>query len=144
MPTACLDALAHLASQANFKAGTLLFREGEPANRFYLLETGTISVQTHSAGRPLTVQTIDPGEVLGWSWLFPPFFWHFDARADGDTSAIMFDAPALRLACERDPALGYEVMKRMAEVVAQRLQSTRQKLVMSAKPETLQEMRVGG
>jgi len=128
-----LGILGKAGTPMRFAAGDRLFREGEAANRLYLINTGTVTLQTHSAGHPVQISTIGPGQVMGWSWLFPPFFWHFDALANEAIDAIVFDAAHLRKDCEEDKALGYELMKRLAEIVVDRLQATRLKLVQSVK-----------
>jgi CRP-like cAMP-binding protein len=124
-----LTTLAGMASYVHYAADEVVFREGDPASRCFLIETGEVAVQTHVAGKSVTVYSVPVGEPLGWSWLFPPYRCHYDARATHATSAVFFDATILREQCERDPALGYELMKRMAGVIADRLQATRQKLV---------------
>jgi CRP/FNR family cyclic AMP-dependent transcriptional regulator len=125
-----LRLLADSAMRMHYKAGELVFREGDPANRFYLIEQGRISLESPRKDEaPVTVQVIGPGEVLGWSWLFPPYYWHFDARALEPTTAIFFYGTRLREQCEQDHAFGFEMMKRMAQVVIQRLQTTRQQLL---------------
>ena len=122
--------LAACAMPARFKEGELIFREGDPANRFYLLEAGKVSLESQAKDEAsVTIQTIGVGEVLGWSWLFPPYYWHFDARALEPVKAIFFYGTWLREYCEQDHDLGYELMKRMAEVVIRRLQATRQQLL---------------
>jgi CRP/FNR family transcriptional regulator, cyclic AMP receptor protein len=78
---------------------------------------------------PITVETIGPGEILGWSWLFPPYRWHFDGRAVEGTRAIAFDAKCLRLKCEEDHDLGYELVKQFAHVMMERLQATRLRML---------------
>lgn len=125
-----LKVLAACAMPAQFKEGELIFREGEPANRFYLLEAGKVSLESHAQDEPsVTIQTIGVGDTLGWSWLFPPYYWHFDARALEPVKAIFFYGTWLREYCEQDHDLGYELMKRMAEVVIRRLQATRQQVL---------------
>jgi CRP/FNR family transcriptional regulator, cyclic AMP receptor protein len=120
-----LNILAECSMEASFKAGETIFREGDPANRFYLLKNGCVSLETSNGA---VVQTIGAGDVLGWSWLFPPYFWSFDARAVEPTEAIFIYGSRLRELCEADHNLGYEIMKRTAVVVIQRLMSTRQQL----------------
>jgi CRP/FNR family transcriptional regulator, cyclic AMP receptor protein len=120
-----LNTLAECAMQTSFKAGETIFRQGDPANRFYLLKNGRVSLETSNGA---VVQTIGAGDVLGWSWLFPPYFWSFDARAVEPTEAIFIYGSRLRELCEADHDLGYEIMKRTATVVIQRLMSTRQQL----------------
>jgi hypothetical protein len=77
----------------------------------------------------ITIETVGDGELLGWSWLIPPFQWHFDARALNLTRAIALDARCLRGKCDADPALGYELLKRFSQVMEQRLEATRLQLL---------------
>jgi CRP-like cAMP-binding protein len=124
------DVLARNAMRVRFEAGETIFREGDPANRFYLVEKGKVSLETHVKDGPgVHVQTVETGEVLGWSWLFPPYYWQFDARAVEPTTAIFFYGTRLREQCEQDQELGYELLKRMASIVINRLQATRKKLI---------------
>jgi cAMP-binding proteins - catabolite gene activator and regulatory subunit of cAMP-dependent protein kinases len=109
---------------------SLVFREGDPANRFYLVLSGKIALESFVKDKGNTlIQTIGPGDVLGWSWLFPPYFWHFNARALEHTEAIFIYATPLREECEADHELGYQLIKRMAEVMMNRLQATRKQLL---------------
>jgi CRP-like cAMP-binding protein len=118
------------ATNVRFKAGALLFREGEEANQFYLIRHGKVALQVCSPqSGPLTIETIAAGEVLGWSWLFPPYRWHFDAQALELVRAIAFDGQCLRARCEEDHDLGYDLMQRFAQVMVQRLQATRLQLL---------------
>jgi CRP-like cAMP-binding protein len=127
-----LQTLADNAMQSQFKDGELIFREGDPANRFYLIQSGRVAVESSlKDGHAVRLQTLGAGEVLGWSWLFPPYYWHFDARALAPISAIFFYGTRLREECEKDHDLGYELMKRVAGVVVQRLQATRRQLLQS-------------
>jgi CRP/FNR family cyclic AMP-dependent transcriptional regulator len=128
-----LEVLAGSAMPAEFKAGELILSEGAPANRFYLLLSGEVALESPSQQReeerePVLIETIGAGSVLGWSWLFPPYFWHFDARAVEPVKAIFFYGTRLREQCENDHELGYELMKRTAGVVIERLQATRRRL----------------
>ncbi len=116
-----------------FKAGELIFREGDPANRFYLVIGGKVAVESHVRdSAAMTILTSGEIEVLGWSWLFPPYYWHFGARAVEDTEAVFFYGTPLREECEADHDLGYALMKRLAEVMLIRLQATRRRLVETA------------
>ena len=118
------------ASNVRFKAGSWLFREGEAANQFYLIRHGKVALQVFVPQRgPMTIETIEAGEVLGWSWLFPPYRWHFDAQAVELVRAIAFDGQCLRGKCEEDHDLGYDLMQRFAQVMMQRLQATRLQLL---------------
>lgn len=125
-----LDLLAENSMLAEFKAGGRVLDEGGIANRFYLILAGQVELESPLPdGGAIRIQTIGAGDVLGWSWLFPPYYWQFDARAVTPTKAIFFYGTRLRELCEEDHDLGYELMKRVSEVVIQRLQATRDELV---------------
>ncbi len=125
-----LELLAGCASNVRFNAGEFIFREGGEANQFYLIRHGKVALEVFVPERgPVTIQTIDAGDVLGWSWLFPPYRWHFDARAVELTRAIAFDGQCLRTKCDEDHDLGYELMKRFARIITERLQATRLQLL---------------
>jgi CRP-like cAMP-binding protein len=113
-----------------FDAGSTIAREGEPADRFYVLRAGRVAVGIHVPQREqLVVATLGPGEVLGWSWLFPPHRWHFDVIALQETHAIGLDGACLRQKCDDDPVLGYALVKRFSQIMVQRLEATRLQLV---------------
>jgi CRP/FNR family cyclic AMP-dependent transcriptional regulator len=113
-----------------FDAGEFIFREGTPTDRFYVLREGKVAVEVAAAGRgALTIETLDAGEVLGWSWLFPPYVAHFDARAVTRVRALSLDGACLRRKCESDVALGYDLIRRFAGVLIQRLEATRIQLM---------------
>jgi CRP/FNR family transcriptional regulator, cyclic AMP receptor protein len=121
-----LRLLSQNAMHVKYQPGETIFREGDPANRFYLIESGSVLLESQPHGAdPIPVQTIGPGNVLGWSWLFPPYVWHFSARALQPTTAIFLFGTRLRQDCEENPAFGYELMSRIAGVVIDRLQETR-------------------
>ena len=125
-----LQVVVGCASNVRFNAETFIFREGEEAKQFYLIRQGRVGLEIYVPERgPVTIQTISAGDVLGWSWLFPPYRWHFDARALELTRAIAFDGECLRTKCEEDHDLGYELMKRFAHIIMQRLQATRIQLL---------------
>lgn len=125
-----LRTLAGCATERTFGPGEFILREGEHAATFYLLLQGNVAVETFVPGRgPITIQTLHAGDVLGWSWLFPPYRWHFDARALTPVTALEFNGACLRQQCDDDPALGYDVMKRVAQTIIQRLQATRLQLM---------------
>jgi CRP/FNR family cyclic AMP-dependent transcriptional regulator len=118
------------ASNVRFDAGEFAFHEGEEANQFYLIREGNVALEIFAPGRgPITIQTIREGGVLGWSWLIPPYTWRFDARATELTLAIALDGKCLRTKCDKDPNLGYELMKRVAHIMEQSLQATRLQLL---------------
>lgn len=119
-----LTLLVGCAKNERVAAGTFLFREGEEAVAFYIVRGGQISVEIHSPGRgPVTVQTVAENEPLGWSWLFPPYTWHFDARATDDTRLVSFDGRCLRTKCDQDPVFGLELMKRFSRIMTQRIEA---------------------
>jgi len=122
--------LADCAMQTHFSTGQVIFREGETANRFYLIENGKVALESSGGGdEPVTIDLIGSGDLLGWSWLFPPYVWHFSARAIEPTTALFFYGTVLREYCEKDPSLGFELFRRMSEVMTRRLQSARAKLL---------------
>jgi CRP-like cAMP-binding protein len=122
--------LADCAMPVTFEADQYIFREGDPANRFYLILEGKVALESYSKSKGhVVIQTIGSGDVLGWSWLFPPYYWQFDARAVEPVKAIFFYGTPLREEAENDHDLGYELMKRMAAVVVKRLQATRRQLL---------------
>ena len=130
LPTPYLELLSHIARPARFEPGHLIFRQGESANRCYLIDDGQVSVEIPSPHEgAVIVQTLGPGEVLGWSWLFPPYRWHFDGRALKQTHAIELDADRVREKCEEDPRLGYELMKRFSAIIHHRMQAARLQII---------------
>ena len=127
------DALALIAgcgSNVGFAAGETVVREGEAADTFFVVRRGTVAIEMFAPPRGrMVIETIGPGEVLGWSWLFPPHRWHVAARAVDDVRATAFDGACLRGKCEADPALGYALMTRFARVFSSRLAATRLRLL---------------
>lgn len=114
------------AKNVRFEAGQYLFHEGEPADEFYLIRHGRVAFELHAPDRgPMTFQTLAEGEIVGVSWLIPPYRRTFDARALTLVRAIAMDAACLRQKCDADHDLGYEMMKRLTAVLIQRLQATR-------------------
>jgi CRP-like cAMP-binding protein len=121
-----LRQLAGLTSNKKFNALQMIFHEGDPANEFYLIGKGKVALETALLGcDAIQIQALGEGEVLGWSWLLPPYQWHYSARAIEPTQVIALDGAALRALCEQDHDLGYEMMKRFALVIVQRLAATR-------------------
>jgi len=127
--------LADCALRSHFEAGHVIFREGEMANRFYLIEHGKVALESSTLGEPIQIEEIQDGDLLGWSWLFPPYAWHFTARAAEETTAIFFYGTILREYCEKDHSLGFELFKRMSVVMLRRLQAARQKLLSARQTE---------
>jgi CRP-like cAMP-binding protein len=125
-----LAQIAECAHEVSFKAGQTIFREGEAAHHFYLLLEGKVALQVYAPGKgPITIETVDQGDLLGWSWLFPPYRWHFDAIAVEPTQAIALNAMCLRGKCEEDHTLGYKLVKAFSRVIVERLQATRLRLL---------------
>ena len=122
--------IAGCARNERVAAGTLLLREGDPAERFYLIRHGMVALEVEAPGRgSLLIQTLGEGDVLGWSWLFAPHRWAMDGRAVSDCSVVAFDGTCLRGKCEADHELGYQLMKRFAANLIERLQGTRLQLL---------------
>ena len=125
-----LDLVVGCAKNVRFEAGAFLLREGGPADWLYLLRHGRVSLEVTIPGRDaLSLMTLGEGEIVGLSWLVPPYRWAFDARALGLVRAVAIDAGCLRAKCEADHDLGYDVMKRFLPVLSQRLQATRLQLL---------------
>jgi CRP/FNR family transcriptional regulator, cyclic AMP receptor protein len=125
-----LTLLAGCASNVVFQPGEYLIREGDEARSFFVIRHGRVSVETSAPGRgALAVQTLGPGEILGWSWLVPPYRNRFDGRALEQVRAIALDGECLRGKCEADPRLGYELLKRFSQVMVGRLEATRLQLM---------------
>jgi CRP-like cAMP-binding protein len=124
-----LARLAGCATAETFAPGSYLAREGADADRFYLITHGRVAVEVFAPGRvPYTFQSLEAGELLGWAWFYPPYRWHSDARAVQLTRVIAFDALAVQMLCDSDPVLGYELVKRFAQSVFERLQAARLQL----------------
>jgi CRP/FNR family transcriptional regulator, cyclic AMP receptor protein len=125
-----LNLIAGCGQNVAFAEGETLFRDGGRADTFFLLRRGRVALTMHVPGRgDVVVETQEPGDVVGWSWLFPPYRWHFDARAVEDVGAIAFDGACLRGKCDAEPVLGYELMRRFAAMMIARLQQTRFRLL---------------
>jgi CRP/FNR family transcriptional regulator, cyclic AMP receptor protein len=130
LPSAYLTLLAGCAANVEFRAGTFLFREGTRADRCYLLRAGKVALEITALGRgPLIIQTVAAGEVTGFSWLLEPHLWQFDGRALEPVQAVALDGECVRALCEDDPRLGFELMRRFANLAAGRLQSARLRLL---------------
>ena len=125
-----LELIAGCGENAHFAAGAELFHAGEAADRFFLIRRGSVALELAVPdGAPVTIETLHDGELLGWSWLFEPHRWQFDAHAVDDVSAIVFDGACLRGKCETDHELGYQLMRRFAAVLVDRLQAARLQLL---------------
>ncbi len=125
-----LDRLSACAMQTRFADGQLILRQGDLAGRFYLIRGGKVAIESRvNGGEVVLIQVLGAGDVLGWSWLFPPYYWHFDARALAPTEAIFFHGARLRAECDEDHDFGYELIKRMAAVAIRRMQAAREQMV---------------
>ena len=121
-----LSLMVGCASNVHFDKGAYIFKEGDPADTFYLIRAGKVAVEIFAPQhKPIIVATLGVGEILGWSWLLPPFHWKFHAHAIDDIRAIALDGKCLRNKCEENHDLGYEVLKRFAQIMEQRLEATR-------------------
>jgi len=128
-----LAMLASCAMPTRFVTDQIIFREGDMANRFYLILDGRVGVEVSAPNRsPVLVECLAAGDVVDWSWLFPPYIWNFTARALEPVRATFFYGTWLREQCDAKPAFGYELMKRTAAVAIRRLQATRRELVRTA------------
>ena len=125
-----LQLLAASALEMKFETGATIFEEGSPANRFYLILTGRVELSSEMEDQNvIPIQTLGSGDDLGWSWLFPPYAMHFTARALEPTTTIFFYGIQLREQCEQDHELGYQLVKRIAEVATQSHRATQRRLM---------------
>jgi CRP-like cAMP-binding protein len=125
-----LALIAGCAHNEAFPEGRLIVAEGDPADTFLLVRRGRVALELHAPGRgPLVIETVEPGEVVGWSWLFPPYRWHLAIRAVEDVGAISFDGACLRGKIDADSKLGYDLMQRFARLAIDRLEHTQLRLL---------------
>ena len=119
-----LRLIAACGRNARFESGEYLFRMGQPADQFYLLREGRVSVEVHAPERgTIAIMSAREGDVLGFSWLMPPYRWVYDARAVQASRGIVFDGACLRRKCDADPRLGYDLLKRVTAVMMRRLET---------------------
>lgn len=125
-----IEFLADNARELTIKKGDVVFRQGKRADTFYLLREGQITVQVPAlVGPGLEIQHLVNNQLLGWSWLIPPYRWNFMARAEQDSDLIEFDGKAILARCEEDAEFGYELFKRFASLMSMRLDAARQKMM---------------
>ena len=125
-----LNLIAACGSNVIFKPQDYIAKENDQADTFYLIRQGHVGIEVfipHKA--PMLLQTLHGGDILGWSWLFPPYKWSFDVRAIEEVHAIALNGKCLREKCDKDTRLGYDLMKRFAHIMTNRLQDTRRRLV---------------
>lgn len=125
-----IDALAKCGSTIEIASQHFLFQQGEDATHFYLIQKGKVAIELSSPPRGiLSIQTLSEGDLLGWSWLYPPYRWRFDALATEDVQVITFESQSLREAMVKDHELGYVIMKEVIKSMGQRLESSRLQLL---------------
>jgi CRP-like cAMP-binding protein len=125
-----IEVLIGCATNVRFGEGEFLFHEGDEASEFYFVRSGLVALEVFVPGRgPVQLETIGEGGVIGWSWLLPPYRWHFDGRAVEPVRALALDAVCLRNKCEEDHSLGYALVKRFFHLVQQRLEAAREQLI---------------
>jgi len=124
-----IQKMAELALEVQFGRDQIIFREGQESGLFFLILSGRIALEVSAPGRILRVQTLGPGEELGWSSVLGEGGKHFQARSLETVRALAFEGSRLRQACDQDPSFGYALMRRLLKVVAERLQATRMQLL---------------
>lgn len=125
-----LGILADCAHHVDFPTGKFLFWTEGSADRFYILQAGSVSLQVQPPySKPILIGTVHSGDILGWSWLYPPYKWHFDAQATEPIEAIQLDARCVRQKCESDHELGYHLLRIFSKIMMDRLQATRLQLL---------------
>jgi CRP-like cAMP-binding protein len=125
-----MKTLSEFATEKRVSEGEVLFQQGKAADKFFLVRKGRVSVQVPAlVGPPLELQVLGEDQVLGWSWLIPPYRWNFVARAVEDSDVIEFDGGAILARCEQDPKFGYELFKRFTALMSERLDAARQKMM---------------
>ena len=130
LPDADVEMIAGCGRNVHYEAGNYLAREGDPADTFFYIREGNIAIELQIPGHGGRIlQTLDGGQIVGWSWIFPPYRWTFDVRAATDLRAIAFDGKCLRGKCEAYPALGYRLMQRFAMIMSERVRTTRVQLL---------------
>jgi CRP-like cAMP-binding protein len=112
------------------KKGQILFRQGEHADKFYIVRSGRISIQMPAImGPTLEIQAVEEDQVLGWSWLISPYRWNFQTKAEEDSELLQFDGTAILARCEQEPKFGYELLKKFAGLMSVGLNAARQKMM---------------
>jgi CRP/FNR family transcriptional regulator, cyclic AMP receptor protein len=130
VPPAELAVLAGLCEHVTVPSRERLFDEGSQASRFWIIDAGQVTLDASVPGHGrVIIETLGRGDVIGLSWMLPPYQWRFRAVTSQPTQAFVFDAPAVRAACDADPLLGYELSRRFSAVVVRRLQATRARLI---------------
>ncbi|MCA9734872.1 MAG: cyclic nucleotide-binding domain-containing protein [Deferribacteres bacterium] len=125
-----IEQIVGCASNVHFPAGEVICREGRDADKFYFIREGKVALDIHMPQKgSISIMTLEKDSVLGWSWLFPPYRWQFNARAKTDIHAIAVEGACLRAKCFNDHEFGYDILQRFSQILAERLQSTRLQLM---------------
>jgi len=125
-----VDELVDCANEVRFKKGEFIFKEGDEAKEFFLISRGSVDLELFSPERGLSqIENIGEREVLGWSWLYSPYKWRFDAKAAENIEAIIFNGKKLREKCEKNHELGYRVYKLFSQIIVERLQAARMEIL---------------
>jgi CRP/FNR family transcriptional regulator, cyclic AMP receptor protein len=125
-----LQEIVGCASNVVFMENDMIFKEGEKAEKFYLIREGKVALEINGRDKGIVrILTLGAGQILGWSWIISPYRWHFDAHAIEDVRAIALDGECIRAKSEKDPKLGYELLKRFTRIMEQRLNATRLQLL---------------
>ncbi|WP_020524723.1 Crp/Fnr family transcriptional regulator [Catelliglobosispora koreensis] len=130
VPDTWLDRLSSIGHKVTYPTGQRIFHEGERAEHFWLITSGAVGLDLHVPGRgDILIETLREGDVLGWSWMFPPRRWHFGAVAARTVHAIQFNGEEVMRTCRENPALGMDLMQRFVALILDRLQATRMRLI---------------
>ncbi|MFF4572454.1 cyclic nucleotide-binding domain-containing protein [Streptomyces sp. NPDC001410] len=130
LPAEHRERLMRVAREVSFAAGTRLFEEGRRADHFWIVRTGSVALDLRVPGRrPAVIESLGHGELVGWSWHFPPYIWHLGAEATSPVRAWEFDAETVREMCAADPGFGRAVAVWVGRVAAQRLPASRVRLL---------------
>ena len=126
MEVAHIELIAGCGKNEHYDEGAYLFKEGAPADYFYIIRQGHLALESTCPGKgAITLETLNENEVVGWSWLFEPYRWSYSGRAIQDCRVTALDGKCLRGKCENDPILGYELLKRFSKIIISRLQESR-------------------
>lgn len=128
LPQQYIDFMVGCTSHMVFKAGDTILKEGDPADKFYLLRSGHVAVYIAKPSE-ITIETIHENDILGWSWLIPPYQYRFSAKAVENTRVLALDGKCLREKCEKNPDLGYALLKKIISILTERLDATRVRLL---------------
>ncbi|MDD4980580.1 MAG: cyclic nucleotide-binding domain-containing protein [Candidatus Omnitrophica bacterium] len=128
LPAKYIDFIVGCTIHQVFKAGEVILKEGDSADKFYLIRSGKVAIYI-AQPQEITIQTIGEGDILGWSWLISPYRYRFSARAVENTRVLALDGKCLREKCEKNSDLGYELLKRLMNIFTERLEATRIQLL---------------